>query len=260
MSRLRIRSRWLPAALAVLAMGAVVVCPRPAHADDGAPGAAAREVHRRGHYPEDLMVLPPSGTGRGRLGGVPVFGERVDQPRAEVDPPDLGWLERLLRWLGGLFERLGVSSALGYAALAVGLVTLVAFFGYLLSRMRFRLPHAAEGTSGPDVVARPPLDPLLAMPELSPEELAAAGRFREAVHALFVRSLLAIGYTPQGRARSRTAREIVSAVDAGDRRKPPLADLLSLTELVWFGGREATRETYERAVGLSSAVAGPEAP
>lgn len=254
----RTRTRWALAAPFALATGLGAAHPLPARADGGDPGAAARDVHRRGHYPEDLMVLPPSGAGRGPMRGVPVFGERVDEPRVEVDPPDLGWLERLLRWLGRIFEKLGVSTALGYAALAVGLVALVAFFGYLLSRMRFRLPHVSERSGGPDAVM-PPSDPLLVMPELSAEELAAAGRFREAVHALFVRSLLEIGYTPQGRARSRTAREIVSAVDGGDRRKPPLADLLSLTELVWFGGREATRETYERAIGLSSAIAGTEA-
>jgi hypothetical protein len=71
---------------------------------------------------------------------------------------------------------------------------------------------------------------------------------------LLVSGLFSTGFRPEGRARGLTAREIVKTLESADIRKAPLASLLESTELVWFGGRMATEDAYERARAMHASV------
>lgn len=221
------------------------------------PGEVVRDVHRRGNYPSDLAVMPGEPITMSEGGGAD--GEGPVRPRTPVrlyrsggentpqrapDPdfplPALGALGEILGWL----------------LVGVCVLALLGALVYGLAQLRFRSspPDAAVSPKAADGAGEAALDPLLVMPELSAEELARLGRYREAIHALFVASLLATGFRPEGKARGATAREIVQAMLSVDTRKPPLASLLTETELVWFGGRPATLETFERARAMHADV------
>ncbi len=234
---------------ALFALGILVVAADTSTARAEEPGHAVGEIHRRGRYPDDLLVAPPRGAQGATVGSAPqpIFGGRnapplAPDPPAPWDLPDwdlsfLGWL----KWLA-------------YVVLGVCVAALVAALVYLLYRLRDAVPELegrAQGSSGGagDAVA----DPLLAMPTLSHEELARLGRFAEAVHALLIASLLRTGWSPEGRGRGLTAREIVRAYDRPSAVRSPLVELLRLVERVWFGGREATQETYAEALALHAA-------
>lgn len=228
----------------------------PAAAEES-PSRVANEVHARGRYPSDLSVMPSQEieleTGDGgveqrdpqrrrpvhlyRSGGSDAAPEPVDNP---FRFPDLS----------------GIGAVLGYVLIAFCVLALLGALVYGLSRLRLPTsqidaedPRAAPHTEGAV------LDPLLVAPEMSAEDLARLGRYREAIHALLVSGLLATGFRPEGRARGTTAREVVRALESTDARKAPLSSLLESTELVWFGGREATAETYENARGMYASVA-----
>lgn len=226
----------------VLATSVAAVTPTASRADDARD--TVERIHTRGRYPNDLLVAP-EGDGPRRNGRpVPIFGDRaapnpLPDPPENVDLPDFG-----LPFLRGL-------SWVGYAALALCIAALVALLVWLLARLRRLPPDETETATKPRTdVGAESLDPLLALPTLSHAELAAQGRFREAVHALLVESLLATGWAPEGRGRGLTAREIVLRYERPAPPREPLVELLRTVERVWFGGREATRETYEIALRL----------
>jgi hypothetical protein len=226
---------------------------------EASPSRVVRDVHKRGRYPSDLSVMPAepteaSGSGSGAGSGIPPVQPRIpvrlyrsggsDQPppvpTSDMSIPSFGLFGTILGWI-----------LVGGAALL-----LVAGLVYGLAQLRFKRPAAADEktkakTEGTTEAA---LDPLLAMPELSAEELARLGRYREAIHALLVSGLFSTGFRPEGRARGLTAREIVKTLESADIRKAPLASLLESTELVWFGGRTATQDAYERARAMHASV------
>ncbi len=226
------------------------------HAEER-PGEVARGVHRRGNYPSDLEVMPTEpitmsdgagGTGEGPTRPrTPVRLYRSGGENTPQRAPDPGFE---LPALGALGE------ILGWLLVAVCVLVLLGALVYGLAQLRLRAsaPHEAADRKAGDGTDDAVLDPLLVMPELSAEELARLGRYREAIHALFIASLLTTGFRPEGKARGATAREIVHAMLAVDSRKPPLASLLTETELVWFGGRPATLETFERARSMHADV------
>lgn len=232
------------------------------------PASVSREVHDRGRYPSDLMVEPEptggtgsAGAGGGGAGGggsrapVPIYGGR-DAPGLAPDPgepmqfPDWWPDFEMPRWLAWLFGLLGRGAMV---VVVVLVVLLVAAIVYLLFRTRSGPAELGDATSKrvkkhssePDDAT---LDPLLAMPTLGHEELARQGRFREAVHALLVAALLSTGWVPEGRGRGMTAREIASGYDRPAPPREPLLELLGLVERIWFGGRDATAESYEMAL------------
>lgn len=244
-------------ALLLFALAATIP-PGTAYADASSPGRTARDVHARGRYPSDLAVMPSTeagdAAGGGRGGGDAESAPRPrgpvrlyrsggadtsPPPRSDIALPSLGPLGQALGWL-----LVGVSALLVIAALVYG-----------LSQLRLRRDPAADiAAHAPKADANAEIDPLLVAPELSADELARLGRYREAIHALLVSALLATGFRPEGRARGSTAREVVSGVAASDGRKGPLVALLADTELVWFGGREATSASFERARALHDEV------
>lgn len=173
----------------------------------------------------------------------------------DIDLPSIEFPDWLERWLSGLSPvlRLVVKVLLYGALLAVGLA-----LGYLLLHARLpRRPDAPPDAAKRDrrgSVGQTSADPLLAAPTLSHEELARLGRYTEAVHALFVDALVRSGFTGEGQARGRTAREVVAAYDAAGRES--LSDLLGRTERCWFGGVLADAAAYEHARDVHSAFVG----
>jgi len=221
-----------------------------AHAQHDARATAER-IHREGRYADDLVLEADGpaedGAGRGPRGELRLDPDRQLTPsQAPVELPD--WLRDLFRSLEALFG--AAAQSLGWVFLGLGLTVLAALLAYLVARIRLPIPPAtaSPASAGPGGS----LDPLLLTPSRSAEELAAEGRWGEAIHALFVRSLDRLG--GEERHRASTARELVRRVPGDRPGKAPLEELLGMTELVWFGGREATEEEYRNAVTLSATV------
>lgn len=202
-------------------------------------GAAAQEsrreiaerVHREGGYASDIELRP------------------------ELDTTLVDWLDGLSfpDWmrLGGLSE---LAAPIAY--LLLGLAILVGgglvLYGFVLSWTHSRMKETADEATqrGAEAVQ---VDPLLLAVEQTPQEFAHQGRYREAIHALFLQALEKAGAL-EGRGRGRTAREIVHGLSGLGRGAAALTELLSLTELVWWGARPATYEQYQSALALVASV------
>jgi len=95
----------------------------------------------------------------------------------------------------------------------------------------------------------------------SADELAAAGRFDEAMHALLLRGLAEIrGRLDEELADSLTSREILRHTKLSERGRAPLRELVERVERAWFGEYGAEREDYlacrERFGELMSSLEG----
>lgn len=135
-------------------------------------------------------------------------------------------------------------SALGPAVLwtvggllVLGLVALV---------VRERMgPSAAEASVQPLPDAPPPPPERTIVDEA--DALAAAGRFAEAVHALLLRTIQALGrHMPVPRAL--TSREILDRAGLPEAARDAFGDLVLAVELTRFGGRPADADDYARCV------------
>lgn len=235
-------------------------------APSGPEAEAAARVHDEGGYPADILVIGDEstdgsaggagdvGAGHGPTGAIGPAGERDGgEPNHSLDLPMPDFVRDLLE---GLASILGVAARpIGYVLFALGIAIVIALVVYLLVMMRLpKRDLRAERRRDGGSVADPMLDPLLAGSDASAEEHAANGRYREAIHALFLRALGEATRAGDVDRRGRTAREVVTLVERAHGAIPPLASLLSLTELVWFGGREATEAQYLEARELASAV------
>lgn len=254
---------FVPLVLAVALLGAVVPAAR---AQDDPPSVAAR-VHTEGGYPDDITVIddetddttldgsdPSGGAGHGPQGSIHPSGERDggDADRT-LDIPLPDFIRDLLNALGRMIG--AAASTIAYVLFALGLALLVVFVVYLVTLFRFPKRDLAlvRRELRPDGSAMN-VDPLLEEALESPEEYARQGRFREAVHAVFVRALSEVARAGDVDRRGRTAREVVSAIAKIQEGPPELADLLGLAELVWFGGRPATETQYVLAVDLAARI------
>lgn len=274
------RSAAALSAIALLAAASVAIAQPPAsdappdpdadaHVDEAPPSTpeaqAAARVHDEGGYPNDIAVLDDDaegrgdgadrGSGQGPHGSVDLRGDRDGgEPSRTLDFPMPQFVQDILEALGRL---LGIAARpLGYVLFALGIACVIALVVYLIVMMQ--LPRAdlkgglrRDGGSA----GTPALDPLLEGSDASPEEHAAAGRWREAIHGLFLRALRDATRAGDVDRRGRTAREVVALVERAHGTHPELGSLLSLTELVWFGGRPATEAQYQDARGLADAVA-----
>ncbi len=234
-----------------------------ARAQDDATTVAAR-VHAEGGYPDDIAVLEEEtsdttlagedGEGDGPHGSVTPGGDRDggDADRT-LDIPMPQFVRDMLAALAHMIG--AAASTLTYLLFALGLAILVVFVVYLVTLFRFpkrdltqtRRAHRPDGGAME-------LDPLLEESLASPEEYARQGQFREAIHAVFVRSLGEVARAGDVDRRGRTAREVVTAIAKIQVHPPELADLLGLAELVWFGGRTATETQYGHACELAARI------
>lgn len=92
---------------------------------------------------------------------------------------------------------------------------------------------------------------LVARPLARAEELAADGRFSEAIRALLLRTLRELVRATPGRLQpSLTSREILAAVAVSDDARSSLAELVHAVEISHFGGREPGATEYDRCLDL----------
>jgi len=248
-------------------LGAFLVLATCAHAHAQpsrreAARAEARRVHEEGRYIEGLTPDPtPDPSDLSGSSDDPGREEPVDDVSTEsresggAGPyrfPLPQWFRDLVvslgYVLGGLFSSLRVLGP-AIAVLMVGsLVALViAVLVGLIAAMRFPARRARRGLDTADDRARQHKDPMLDELAMSAEAFAAAGRYGEAIHALFLRSLRRC-VELDGRTEESTARELVAQVP--DPSRSLMSRLLGFTELVWFGGRAASRDDYERALSI----------
>ena len=225
----------------------------------------ARAIAERAEgYPDDIAViddegeaashgLGADGAGHGPRGRIGLHGDRDGgeaSHRFDIPMPDF------VRDLLAAFSQLLGAAALpvGYLLFAVGIALVIALLVYLVVMMRIPKADIEARRRDRSATQDPILDPLLEGSDASAEEHAAKGRYREAIHALFLRALRDATRAGDVDRRGRTAREVVGLVERAHGSSPQLVALLSLTELVWFGGRGATEQEYLAARELASAV------
>jgi len=83
------------------------------------------------------------------------------------------------------------------------------------------------------------------------QEMAAKGRWREAIHFLYWASIARLESRRLWPAdRARTPREYLALLAGADPRKPGLTALTRSFERTWYGGREAAAEDFSAALEL----------
>lgn len=215
------------------------------------PGELAAQVHEEGEYAEDLRIRGSSGEVRqfpdrnaGSSQDMRFDARRFDDwgrgdasdrnsapgGRGRAPAPDIS--------LGGLLGGQAVSTVLlvGVGLLMVALI-IVLFFALRSDRKNpppVRRPREAQAAGRSDELPWDIGDP---------DELAAQGRYSEAILAVLVGSLKAVGWRPRGE-RSRTAREVLWSIPHSDARRKPLDEVVRRAERVRFAGDEATIETF----------------
>lgn len=184
----------------------------------------------------------------------------------------LGWLERVIsRWFGSDAASAGLE-AVYYVALAASSLVAAWLVWRLLSALLGRAPaRRAAGPWHDGGQAEPVVDAARGLPADAlayADAEAGAGRFREAVRALFggaARLLVERGVIPA--TRTRTTAEILGDVlERGSAAHAPLAALAALFEPAWYGhadpgpdGFAAARAAYLEVDAAAAAVAGDRA-
>jgi len=200
-----------------------------AAAGDDSRALAARILARDGYQTELPGVEHRGGTGKS---APPPAPRRLGRSWSIPVPRGLGALLELLVWIG---------------AGALALVVVVTAIRMAVTALRDgRRAGAAEepGASAPSGAApvrrRPP-------PPGEAEALAAAGRYSEAVHALLVRALAALG-ARRGRAfpDSATSREILATGGLAPAQRTALGALVAPVERAVFGGADLGADDWER--------------
>ncbi len=86
------------------------------------------------------------------------------------------------------------------------------------------------------------------------EALALAGRHADAVHAILLSVLAAIGRAHAGMRPAWTSREILTLLKLEDGAHRALRSLVGLVEVTRFGGAPAREEEYRKALGWLGAI------
>ncbi|MEO0322551.1 MAG: hypothetical protein AAF447_06320 [Myxococcota bacterium] len=189
-------------------------------------GASGTDAEDEGARPR------PDGSADGIEGRIEGRSERID---AQMPGPDVD-LGGFGRWIAELLD------VLARVLLVAVVLGLLAFLVFLV--VRFARP-SKEPPADPGPAPEEPHPDTFALPEDlgDPDELAAAGRFDEAVVALLVRALKHVGWEP-GSQRGLTAREVVYGL--ADARRGPLMEIVRGAERVRFAGDRADEASYGR--------------
>jgi Domain of unknown function (DUF4129) len=164
-----------------------------------------------------------------------------------------GWFEelndRIAAWFDNLLERLlsglGRHAEYGRWVLWFIVISLVMLFLILLSRTFFKgRENTALDLKGPLVTTRGWKD--WARDALG---MAARGDYREAIRLGYWAGIYRLEELGVWRAhRARTHREYLRLLGSGDVHRPPLAELTSRFESVWYGGKAADRSDFEDVI------------
>lgn len=153
-------------------------------------------------------------------------GTRTERTRTRVHTPNLLPLWQILLWLVAIVLT---------AALAVWILR------ELEARRRAKAAVGSRGSeAAPAAAATRPRLP-------DHEALARAGEYGEAVHAILVTVLAAVGRAGPGLPPAWTSREVLAAVKVGGPAHEALKSLVRLVEITRFGGAPATEADYRRA-------------
>jgi len=178
----------------------------------------------------------------------------------------LEWAERLVEWLSELLSGLGglapsgpapdLSAAWPYilgVAAAIGAGLIVFAVMQLVAWRRRQKPQPVEEGEPPVISAAQDLPPDVVG---YAERLAASGRFREAVRALFggaARTLVELGII--SRTKTRTNGELLCDVRAtAPSLVAELGDLARIFESAWYGFQDPGASGVERARAQYAAV------
>jgi len=133
---------------------------------------------------------------------------------------------------------------------AAALVITVAFWlaREIAERRRAR---AAIGPSASPAAA-PAAAPVARVPDH--EALALAGRFAEAIHAILIGALAAIGRAHEAMRPAWTSREILGLVKLEAKASGALRSLVSLVEVTRFGGKPAREQEYRDALSWLASI------
>lgn len=148
-----------------------------------------------------------------------------------------------------------VFTLLQWVLIAVAVVAIFALLAIVL-REKFE-PGIAKGVSGARMepeVSIPPSDPraLLACAD----ELAAAGRFAEAMHCVLLAAMTLIGGGQAKKAAdSLTSWELLRAASLPPPQLQALRELVVRVERAWFGKRPAEMDDYRYVRGRFEAFA-----
>jgi hypothetical protein len=173
-------------------------------------------------------------------------------------------IEKLWRWLWKAFtrQRRGGASEIDLprlvTVLVIALAAILAGLG-LLALQRRRAPAAAAPApaAGPVPMARDddPLSRRAGEWEAYARELAAAGRFREAVRAWYHAVLVALYQRGALHHRKgRTNWEYVAAVPPEAAWRPAFAAVTRRFEREWYGGDRSSREALEETAADARAL------
>jgi Domain of unknown function (DUF4129) len=167
--------------------------------------------------------------------------------------------DRVLEWLGNLFDRIltslaGMGARAPWAArLLEGL--LLSGIGIALIWFFIRIERSARVRLVPDV------EPVPGSPSAREWQLwvkdaqtaAANGLWRDAIHSVYWASIARL---ESGRLwpadRARTPREYLGLVAGNDPRKPTLTALTRSFERTWYGGRDAAAVDFNAAMALAA--------
>jgi hypothetical protein len=180
-------------------------------------------ARRRGGKPRDPRAARLRPGGRGGADEYDENGVRITETDTSVTT--------ILLW-GGI--------------ILVGVLLLVVigrqFMGYTAEVDPSKVEAAVDGTATPQAIAQ-----VIELPRDEADDLAAQGRFAEAIHLLLLRTLHALAtqnlvkVTP-----SMTTREVLARVPLiGDAREA-LAGLVGTVEVSWFGDDVPAMPDYQR--------------
>lgn len=183
---------------------------------------------------------------------LPEPGREADQPVSAPESPRSKAPEARLD-VGPFAGMVGMMIA--FLLWGVVIVVIAALIVWLLREFVLRPPKrspvaaraAARAGEDDDQVGLPTREAVLA--------LAAAGRLDEAIHALFVRSVRAVGADTSTRDRALTAREIVARARLAPELRAALAGIAEVTERILFRRDPVDVARFERCLAWHDRIA-----
>jgi hypothetical protein len=167
--------------------------------------------------------------------------------------------DRVLEWLGNLFDRI-LTSLAGMGARAPWAARLLESLllggiGIALIWFFIRIERSARVRLVPDVEPAPgsPSAREWQLWVKDAQTAAANGLWRDAIHSVYWASIARL---ESGRLwpadRARTPREYLGLVAGNDPRKPTLTALTRSFERTWYGGRDAAAIDFNAAMALAA--------